>query len=210
MKSIAALIVWVAQTGPWAPLLFILGYVVAALVLAPAFLLAFAAGAVFGFWRGTLVIFIGAFAGSSVAYALGAWLARSRVLHWVDRDPRVRSARDAVGRDSLWIMFLLRLSPIVPFGPLNYALAVSGVRYRDFALASVGMLPTITVYVYYGKVVGDVTKIAAGVAPPRGPEYYVLVIAGLIATVIATRSITRAAKKAMSYSAARSDSSSSG
>ena len=197
MTSIAALIVWVAQTGPWAPLLFVLGYVIASIVLAPAFLLSVAAGAVFGLWRGTLIIFIGAFVGSSVVYVLGARLARSRVLLWVDRDPRVRSMRQAVGRESLWIMFLLRLSPLVPFGPLNYALALSGVRYREFALASVGMLPMITLYVYYGKVVGDVTKIAAGVEPHRGPEYYVMVIAGLIATVLATRSITRAAKKAM-------------
>ena len=197
MKSIAALIVWVAQTGPWAPLLFVLGYVAASLVLAPSVLLTFAAGAVFGLWRGTLIVFIGAFVGSSVVYAVGARLARSRVLQWVERDPRVRSVRNAVARDSLWIMFLLRLSPLVPFVLLNYALAVSGVRYRDFALASFGMLPTITVYVYYGKVVGDVTKIAAGVTPPRGPEYYVIVAAGLIATVIATRSITRASRKVM-------------
>ena len=83
-------------------------------------------------------------------------------------------------------MFLLRLSPIVPFVLLNYGLAFSGVRYRDFLLASVGMLPAILMYVYYGKVVGDVAKVAAGVAPPRGPEYYVLLGLGLVATIVAT------------------------
>ena len=197
MKSIAALIVWVANTGPWAPLLFILAYVASSVVLAPAFLLAFAAGAVFGLWRGVTVIFLGAFAGSSVVYVLGTYLAKSRLLRWVESDARARSVRKAVRHDSLWIMFLLRLSPIVPFVLLNYALSVSGVRYRDFALASVGMLPTITLYVYYGKVIGDVTKIAAGVAPPKGPEYYVVVGAGLVATVLATKSITRAARQAM-------------
>ena len=53
---------------------------------------------------------------------------------------------------------------------LNYALALSGVRYRDFVVALVGMLPAIVMYVYYGKVVGDVATLAAGVAPPRGPS----------------------------------------
>ena len=109
----------------------------------------------------------------------------------------MNSVRTAVASNSLWIMFLLRLSPIVPFVLLNYALALSGVRYRDFALATAGMLPTIVVYVYYGKVVGDVAKVAAGGVPPRGPGYYTVVAHGRVATVLATRSITRAAKRAM-------------
>ena len=70
-------------------------------------------------------------------------------------------------------------------------------RYRDFLVASVGMIPAIVMYVYYGKVVGDVALLAAGVAPPRGPEYYLLLAVGLIATVAATTMITRAARKAM-------------
>jgi hypothetical protein len=59
------------------------------------------------------------------------------------------------------------------------------------------MMPTIVMYAYYGKVVGDVAKIAAGIAPPRGPEYYALLIVGLIATFVATMAITRAARRAI-------------
>jgi uncharacterized membrane protein YdjX (TVP38/TMEM64 family) len=183
--------------GPWTPVFFVIGYVVASIVLAPAFLLALAAGAVLGLWRGVLVIYIGALLGSSAVYGLASRLARARVVYWIDRDPRASSVRRAVTNQSLWVMFLLRLSPVVPYVLLNYALAVSGVRYRDFALASVGMLPTITLYVYYGKVIGDVTKVAAGVAPPRGSEYYAVVAAGLVATVLATRAVTRAARRAI-------------
>ena len=80
---------------------------------------------------------------------------------------------------------------------LNYSLAFSRVRYRDFAIAMIGMLPTIIVYTYYGKVVGDVARLTAGVAPPRGPEYYVMLGVGVIATVVATRSIAVATRKAM-------------
>ena len=119
------------------------------------------------------------------------------MLHWVDRDPRVAATRRAVVKDSAWIMFLLRLSPLVPYTLLNYALALSGVRFRDYLLASVGMIPAIIMYAYYGKVAGDVTRIAAGVAPARGVEYYVLLIVGLIATFLATHMISRAARKAM-------------
>ena len=95
------------------------------------------------------------------------------------------------------MQFLLRLSPIVPYVLLNYAHGFSRVRLRDFVLACFGMIPTIVMYAYYGRVVGDVAKIAAGVAPPRGPEYYVLLVVGLIATFIATMAITRAARRAI-------------
>src|SRR5687767_10149769 len=183
-----------ADLGRWAPVIFIAVYIVASIVLAPAFLLTFAAGAVFGLWRGTLLVYVGAVLGSSAVYALASPLARSRLLRWIDRDPRVAAVRRAVVGEGVWVMFLLRLSPLVPYNLLNYALALSGVRYRDFLMASVGMLPAIVMYVYYGKVVGDVAALAAGVAPPRGLEYYALLAVGLVATVVATTTVTKAAR----------------
>ena len=187
-----------ADLGGWGPVLFIVVYVLAAITLAPAFLLTFSAGAVFGLWRGTLLTYIGAVLGASAVYAMAAPLARSRLLRWVDRDPRVAATRRAVVKDSAWIMFLLRLSPLVPYNLLNYALSLSGVTYRDYLLASLGMIPAIIMYAYYGTVAGDVTRILAGVSPRRGTEYYVMLVVGLIATFVATHMISRAAKKAVS------------
>jgi uncharacterized membrane protein YdjX (TVP38/TMEM64 family) len=192
---LAALVLRLADLGAWAPVLFVAAYVAASISLAPAFVLTFAAGAVFGLWRGTLLVYVGAVLGSSAVYALAAPLARSRLLRWIDRDPRVAAVRQAVVGQALWTMFLLRLSPLVPYVLLNYALALSGVRFRDYLLASVGMLPAIVMYTYYGKVAGDVAALAAGVAPPRGPEYYALLAVGLAATVLATTSITKAARR---------------
>jgi uncharacterized membrane protein YdjX (TVP38/TMEM64 family) len=186
-----------ADLGPWGPVLFVVAYIVASVTLAPAFLLTFAAGTLFGLWRGTLLVYVGAVLGSSAVFAIASPLAHSRLLRWVDRDPRVAAVRAAVVGEGAWVMFLLRLSPVIPFVLLNYALALSGVRYRDFLIASVGMFPAIIMYVYYGKVVGDVAKLAAGVAPPRGPAYYALLVIGLIATVVATTAVTRAARRAM-------------
>lgn len=186
-----------AEPGPWAAVLFLALYVAATVVFAPAFLLTITAGAVFGLWRGTMLVYVGAFLGSSTVYALAAPLGRSRVLRWIDRDPRAAAVRQAVVGQGARVIFLLRLSPLVPYVLLNYVLALSGVRYRDFALASVGMLPAIVMYVYYGKVIGDVAAVAAGVAPPRGTEYYLLLGLGLAATIAATTMITRAARRAI-------------
>jgi uncharacterized membrane protein YdjX (TVP38/TMEM64 family) len=197
MDWLKPLLQQLTDLGGWGPVLFIGIYILAAVTLAPAFLLTFSAGAVFGLWRGTLLTYVGAVLGASAVYALAAPLARSRVLRWVDRDPRVAATRRAVVKDSAWIMFLLRLSPLVPYNLLNYGLALSGVRFRDYLLASIGMIPAIIMYAYYGTVAGDVTRILAGVGPRRGPEYYALMIVGLIATFAATHMISRAAKKAM-------------
>jgi uncharacterized membrane protein YdjX (TVP38/TMEM64 family) len=196
-EFIERVVLALAELGPWGAVLFILAYVVASVTLAPAFLLTFAAGAVFGLLRGTILVYVGAVLGSSAVFAIASPLARSRVLRWLDRDPRVAAVRSAVVGQGAWVMFLLRLSPLVPFVLLNYALALSGVRYRDFLAASVGMLPAIVMYVYYGKVVGDVAKLAAGVAPPHGGAYYTLLVVGLVATVVATTAVTRAARRTM-------------
>jgi uncharacterized membrane protein YdjX (TVP38/TMEM64 family) len=188
--------------GWWGAAIFIGAYIVFAVTMAPAFLLTVAAGAAFGLWRGTLLVYVGAVLGASAVYAVAAPLGRTRLLRWLHRQPQVATVRAAVAADGLWIMFLLRLSPLVPFVLLNYALALSGVRYRDYAAASVGMLPAIVMYVYYGKVVGDVALVASGVAPPRGPLYYAMLVGGLITTIVAAQLVARAAKRAVDASKA--------
>ena len=165
--------------------------------MAPAFVLSVAAGALFGVWRGSLLVFFSATLGALAAYGVARMLAGTRVVGWVLKDRRVAGVRRAVAHEGAWVQFLLRLSPIVPYVLLNYALGLSRVRVRDFLVACFGMIPTIVMYTYYGRVVGDVAKIAAGIAPPRGREYYVLLVIGLMATVVATMAITRAARRAI-------------
>jgi uncharacterized membrane protein YdjX (TVP38/TMEM64 family) len=197
MNWLEAVVVRVAHMGPWGVVLFTAAYVAAAITLAPAFVLTFAAGAIFGLWRGTLIVFFAALLGAVAVYGLAAPLAHGRIMRRLERDARVAAIRRAVVGDALWVMFLLRLSPLVPYVLLNYALALSGVRFKDFVLATVGMLPAIIMYAYYGKIVGDVAKLAAGVSPPRGIEYWIVVGVGLVATIWATSMITRAARRAM-------------
>lgn len=197
MHLFDAIVIRVAHMGPWGVVLFILTYVAAAVTLAPSFILTFAAGAIFGLWRGTLICYVSMLLGSIAVYGLAAPMAEGRIMRRLDRDPRVAAVRRAVVGDALWVMFLLRLSPLVPYNLLNYALALSGVRFKDFVVASIGMLPAIVMYAYYGKIVGDVAKLAAGVSPPRGPEYWTFVGLGLVATIIATTMITRAARRAV-------------
>ena len=184
--------------GWWAaPLFFIAAYVAASIAFVPGALLTMAAGAVFGLGRGVPLVFTSAVLGSSAAFAIARTIARDRVRRWLTRDPRAAAVADGVAGEGLKIVLLLRLSPVVPYNLLNYALGASPVRYRDFLGGSVGMLPGTVLYTYYGKVIGDVAALAGGTAPPRGPAYYALTVVGLAATVAATVLITRAAKKVL-------------
>ena len=92
---------------------------------------------------------------------------------------------------------LLRLSPVFPFNLLNYALGLTRVRFADYLVASIGMLPGTLLYVYYGKVAGDVARLAGSATVPRGAAYYGFVALGLVATVVGTTLVTRTARRAL-------------
>jgi uncharacterized membrane protein YdjX (TVP38/TMEM64 family) len=198
VEAFAARLEALAALGPVAAAaFFIAAYVVASIAFVPGAVLTLVAGAAFGLARGVPIVFIGAVLGSSAAFGIARTIARDRVTRWLARDPRAAAVGDAVASEGRKVVLLLRLSPVVPYNLLNYALGASRVRYRDFLTGSIGMLPGTVLYTYYGKVIGDVTAVAAGTAPSRGPEYWVLLGTGLAATAAATVLITRAAKRAL-------------
>jgi uncharacterized membrane protein YdjX (TVP38/TMEM64 family) len=187
----------VRALGAWGPAAFVGGYVVATVAGVPGSLLTLAAGAIFGLWAGVLWVFVGATLGASAAFLVGRYVARGAVERRAARDPRFRAIDRAIAADGRRIVFLLRLSPAVPFSVLNYVLGLTRVRFVDFVVASVGMLPGTVLYVYYGKVAGDVAAAAGGGAPPRGAGYYAVLAVGLLATVLVTALVTRLARRAL-------------
>lgn len=191
---------WVQSLGPWGPVAFVAGYGVAAVMLMPAVLLTLAAGALFGVVRGVTYVMLGATLGAALAFLSGRYAARRFVEHLLDRHPRLVAIDRAVEREGLRLVFLLRLSPAVPYTLLNYALGLSRVRFRDYIAGSIGMLPTVTMYVYSGKVAGDLASLASGTEGPRDTSYYVAVAAGLAATIAVTVYVTRLARKAIQES----------
>ena len=192
-------VAWVESLGPWGPLAFIAGYAVAPVVLAPAFLLTIAAGAIFGFVEGVVYVMIGATIGATLAFLTGRYLARQFVEGLLTREPRLRLIDRAVERQGFRLVLLLRMSPAVPYTLLNYALGLSRVRLTDYVTASIGMLPVVAAYVYSGKVAGDLAALAAGTAPPRGAVYYGLVVLGLVSTVVVSVFVTRLARQAIAH-----------
>ena len=188
---------WVQSLGPWGPIAFVAGYTLVTIAVMPAFLLTIAAGALWGFWFGLLLAMSGAVSGATCAFLGARSIFRNFVQRYVNRHPRLVAIDRAVEQEGARLVFLLRLSPAVPFVLLNYVLGVSRIRLRDHFIGLCGMVPTAAMYVYAGKLAGDLTALATGAATPKGPAYYVLLTLGLVATVAATILVTRAARRAL-------------
>ena len=188
---------WVKGLGVWGPVAFIAGYVVATVLFIPGSLLTLAGGAIFGLTKGVMIVFLAAVLGSSAAFLVSRYVARS----WIERrlagNARFASIDRAVGAQGRKIVFLLRLSPVFPFTLLNYGLGLTNVRFVDYVTASVGMLPGTLLYVYYGKVIGDVAALAGGMAREKGPADYAVLVLGLVATIVVTTIVTRIARRAL-------------
>jgi len=188
---------WVNSLGVWGPVVFIVGYAVAAVAFVPGSLLTLAAGAIFGLSTGSLYVFIAAVLGSSAAFLVSRHLARAVIEQRLAGNARFVAIDRAVSAQGRKIVFLLRLSPVFPFNLLNYALGLTKVRFVDYLIASVGMIPGTLLYVYYGKLAGDVAALAGGVVVEKGAAYYVVLVLGLAATVLVTALVTRTARRAL-------------
>lgn len=188
---------WVAAQGAWAPLAYIGGYVLLTVAFVPGALPTMAAGAVFGLGTGTLYAFLGEVLGGVVAFGIARSIARPLVERRLARSPRFVMLDRAVAAEGRRIVFMLRLSPAVPFNLLNYALGITTVRFVDYLVASLGMLPGAFLYVYYGKLIGDVAALASGAPIPRDGLYWAATIMGLVATVIVSVMLARIATRAL-------------
>jgi len=190
--------------GVWGPVVFIAGYAIACVAFVPASLLTLAAGALFGVLRGTMFVLVGATLGSLAAFLIARYLARDWIAARLAKDTRFAAIDAAIAEQGRKVVFLLRLSPVVPFSVLNYALGLTTVRVGDFILASAGMLPGTLLYVYSGNLASVVAGASNAAAPPKGPAFYTVLGLGLAATAAVTVLVTRVAKKALAHATARS------
>lgn len=190
---------WVQQQGVAGAAAFVLGYAIATVAFVPGSLLTLAAGAVFGITQGTLLVFIGATIGETAAFLLARHALRRQVEQRIRQDERFARLDDAIAREGRKIVLLLRLSPVFPFNLLNYALGLTRIGVRDYIIASIGILPGTLLYVYLGKVIGDVAAISSGAVQPAGAGYWIVLTIGLLATIAVTILITRLARKTLKH-----------
>ena len=192
---------WVRAQGALAPVAFAEVYELAVALLVPGSVLTLTGGALFGLWPGVPVVFAGAVTGSSLAFFVSRHLSRPFVERWLAGHGRFALIDRAVAADGLRIVFLLRLTPLVPFTVLNYLLGLTRLRWREMIMASPAMLPGTLLYVYYGHVIGDVAAVVAGARPPRSTAQYALLAVGLAAAALVAWRVSRIARRALAEAA---------
>lgn len=175
---------WVAGLGPLAFVLYAAAYVVVTLLLMPAVLLTVGAGLFFGLLPGVAVVSVGATLGAAAAFLVARHLARERVARFVSGNARYAAIDRAIGQKGWRIVFLLRLSPLVPFVMSNYFYGLTAIRFWPYVFASwIGMIPLTFLYVSLGAAAREV---AGSPAAPAGPWKWTLLAVGVLVTLAAT------------------------
>lgn len=177
--------------------LFAVVYIVSPLLLAPASVLTIGGGFLYGRGWGTLLVAACATAAACLAFLLGRTLLRERVRKRIEQDPKLRAIDAAVGAHGFRLVFLLRLSPVVPFNLLNYALGATQVKFSTYAAASVlGMLPGTFLYVSIGAAATSAAQLEGGAHPP-GAALWIGIAATVAVVVLLTLIARRALKDAL-------------
>lgn len=145
----AVLQVWLKQAGIWAPIIYIVLYTLATVLVLPSTALNLTGGAIFGPWLGTLWTSTGAIVAAVVAFVFARTAGREFVAQklsgrWQAMDAEVRQG-------GLFYMFAIRLLPIIPYGLVNFAAGLTSIRFRDYLLGTIlGTVPGVLPFVLLG------------------------------------------------------------
>ena len=146
----SAMRAWLLQLGPAAAISFAVIFVVASATLLPAGPLSITAGLLFGI-AGLPLAMIAAPTGASIAFAISRWILRDRVARIIVTRPLLAAIDGAIAIQGWPIVFLVRLSPLVPFNLQNYFFGATPIRFVPFLLATIaGILPNTALCVYVG------------------------------------------------------------
>lgn len=180
--------------GWWAWAVFIGLYVLVAATPIPVSIMALVGGVVFGVVEGSVLsviaVTIGCWAGYGIARALGSGVVL-RVL-----GSHADSVQSRLESGGVWAVSLLRLTPGIPYWPVNYGAGAFGVKQRDFLVSTV-----------LCSIPGQVSLVAIGAlaAHPTAANVAVVVVSWVVVLVLTLlvfrhmrteRKLTRAADPA--------------
>ncbi len=139
-----------AEAAGWpGAIAFALAYGLATLAPVPKSVLSIAAGIVWGFALGALLVYLGALLGAGLAFAIGRGLGRDAVERFTGA--KVERIDEILRRRGLASTIGARLIPVLPFTVINYAAGLTSVRRRDYAIGTMlGIIPGTLAFVAVG------------------------------------------------------------
>jgi len=169
-------------------------YAVALLFMLPGTPFNLAAGFLFKIWLGSAVALIGVIVGAMIAFFLGRFILRDWAVSQMKTKPKLRALDKAVERHGFKLIFLTRLSPILPFPLLNYLFGVTNVTTLNYFISTtLGIIPLTVAYCWIGGALKDLNDVWSGNNSNLTETiiWLVAAIGGTLLVVIVTVIITR-------------------
>jgi uncharacterized membrane protein YdjX (TVP38/TMEM64 family) len=149
----------------------------------PASLIGIGSGLVYGVSLGFGIATLSTMAGAILAFWLSRSLLRPIIAGLIERRSRLRDFDSMLARDGWRFVFLLRLSPIMPFAVTSYALGISSIAFRHYLIGCLASLPSLLGYVLIGSLA---TTGVEAISHGSSPLKWALVGLGIVATAIVT------------------------
>lgn len=173
------------QSQPLATLaVFFVLYVAATALSVPgATVLTLAAGAIFGFGVGLLLVSFASSLGALLAFLGSRYLLRDVVQARFGK--RLAPIDEGLKRDGVWYLLTLRLVPLFPFWLVNLLMGLTAMPAGRFYLASqIGMLAGTAVYVNAGTQLGAIERPGDVFSAPLLGSFVLLGLFPLIAKAV--------------------------
>ena len=159
---------------------FVCLYILIVLLILPASWLSLLAGFLYGSYFGSIIVFISASIGASVAFFISKSFFSKKLKNFFSRYPKLSVMEQVVKKGGLKLIFLARLSPIFPFSILNYFYGLNNVKFRDFALGLLGIIPGTFLYCS----IGSLAKSIQELKNVQSPNNIYISIVGIISTFL--------------------------
>ncbi|MBB5348553.1 TVP38/TMEM64 family protein [Desulfoprunum benzoelyticum] len=142
------------SAGLWAPLIFVIIYVVGVCLFLPGTLLTALGAAIFGPYRGFLYVWTGAMIGAGLAFLIGRYLGRDFAASLIG--DRLKRFDDAIERNGFATVLYLRLM-YFPFTPMNFGMGLTKVRFWDYMSGTaLGILVGTFIFTFFVGTLRDV------------------------------------------------------
>jgi uncharacterized membrane protein YdjX (TVP38/TMEM64 family) len=142
--------------GLWAPLMFVVIYVVGVCLFLPGTLLTAMGAAIFGPYWGFLYVWTGAMIGAALAFLIGRYLGRDFAASLIG--DKLKRFDDAIERNGFATVLYLRLM-YFPFTPMNFGMGLTKVRFLDYLFGTaLGILVGTFIFTFF---VGTIKEVWA-------------------------------------------------
>jgi len=181
----------------WGAILLSVFYAAALVICFPGTPFNLAAGFLFGVWIGSIVSVVGCDIGACLSFFLGKTLGREWAQEKIVSNPKYELINRAVEKNGFLIIFLIRLSPVFPFGICNYLFGITNITFwKYWASTTLGLIPCTVAYTYLGSLMRNLTDIYSGDGEQE--QQTILVVVALVLTIMGIVVITLVTKRTLS------------